>query len=67
MRRALYFLIALFACSTSGCQTLGKPISETDVDQALIVHPPPSTPPPEASSGEPRPGFEQESPKSQTP
>lgn len=49
-----------------GCQMLRHPVTETAVDQELTT-PSPTTTPPEASREEPRPGFEQESPKAQQP
>ena len=67
MLRLLDILVAFLVIGASGCQTIRKPVSETDVDQALIVRPTPSTPPPETAPSEPRPGFEQEPPKSQNP
>ena len=56
--------IVLGAC---GCQTLAKPASETQVDQELIAKPAPNIPQQEPVQHEPRPGFEQEPQKSQSP
>ena len=53
--------------SVWGCQTLGRPVTETAVDQELTTAPTPNRPPPEATHEEPREGFKQESPKSQAP
>ena len=58
--------VLLFAVLiASGCQTMNQPASES-IDRAMTA-PAPATPPQEASQNEPRPGFDQETTKAQTP
>ena len=67
MRRFAGLVIGLcVVLSAWGCRTMGQPVTETTVDQELTT-PSPTTSPPEVSHEEPRPGFEQESPKAQQP
>ena len=67
--RLLFCAIIGMACalSVAGCQTTPPPATETIVDQELTTQSTPNAPPPETVQGEPRQGFEQESPKSQAP
>jgi hypothetical protein len=58
-------MLSVSLLSAGGCQTAARPVGETLVDQEL-AQPAPRQPPPEASQDEPRPGFEQESPKAQS-
>jgi hypothetical protein len=53
--------------TASGCMRLQRPPGETIVDQELTINPAPSVTPPETVQPEPRPGFEQEPPKSDSP
>lgn len=50
-----------------GCQTLGKPVTESTVDKELNKPAPSTSPPSSATQEQPRQGFEQESLKSQGP
>ena len=65
--KRLSVLLWCVAVSVCGCQTLAKPTSETQVDRELVTHPAPRLPDQGPTQQEPRPGFEQEPPKSQSP
>ena len=68
MSRPIAVMLVVFAAITPmGCQTMGRPATETTVDKELIAHPSPSTPTAEEMEEEPRSGFHQESQKSQQP
>jgi len=67
MRTSHFVIGCCCVLSVWGCQTLGRPVTETAVDEELTITPTPSKPPLDVSHEEPREGFKQESPKSQAP
>lgn len=60
-------LIGCLGLNVAGCQTMNHPVTEATVDRELNTRPAPNSPPPTAAPEKPRPEFQQESPKSQTP
>ena len=66
MRLQHAILLGIIVSACAGCQTLAKPATETQVDQDLVTRPTPPITRQEPTQHEPRPGFDQEPPKSQT-
>ena len=60
------FMTIVVALLLTGCRTT-QGVSETSVDQEMTQRPAPVSQPAGAVQEQPRPNFDQESPKSQTP